>query len=91
MFEHGKRLMMAVDGTIRSDSAELLLDLALAGAGLIRLGDFLGEEALQDGRLVPLLSHCHDADPQPITALVLPGRQAIPRVRAFLDFLKASC
>ncbi|MBR0828672.1 LysR family transcriptional regulator [Bradyrhizobium manausense] len=91
MFEHGKPMAIPVNGTIRSDSAELLLDLALAGAGLIRLGDFLGEEALREGRLVPLLSHCHDDDPQPITALILPGRQAIPRVRAFVDFLKANC
>lgn len=91
MFEDGKPVAIPVNGTVRSDSAELLLDLALAGAGLIRLGDFLGEEALKEGRLVPLLSHCHDADPQPITALILPGRQAIPRVRAFIDFLRTNC
>lgn len=89
-FEAGKRIMVPVGGAIRSDSADFLLDLAVAGAGLVRLGDFLGEAALRDGKLVPLLSHCHDPDPQPITALILPGRQAIPRVRAFVDFLKAS-
>ena len=90
MFEEGKRVMMPVKGSIRSDSADFLLDLALAGAGLVRFGDFLGEAALKDGRLVPVLSHCHDPDPQPITALILPGRQNIPRVRAFVDFLKAA-
>jgi DNA-binding transcriptional LysR family regulator len=90
MFEQGKRVMAPVKGSIRSDSADFLLDLALAGAGLVRFGDFLGEAALKDGRLVPVLSHCHDPDPQPITALILPGRQNIPRVRAFVDFLKAS-
>jgi DNA-binding transcriptional LysR family regulator len=56
----------------------------------VRFGDFLGEAALKDGRLVPVLAHCHDPDPQPITALILPGRQNIPRVRAFVDFLKAA-
>ena len=90
MFEQGKRVMVPVKGSIRSDSADFLLDLALAGAGLVRFGDFLGEDAVKDGRLVPVLSHCHDPDPQPITALILPGRQNIPRVRAFVDFLKAS-
>jgi DNA-binding transcriptional LysR family regulator len=90
MFEEGKRVMVAVKGSIRSDSADFLLDLALAGAGLVRFGDFLGEAALKDGRLVPVLTHCHDPDPQPITALILPGRQDIPRVRAFVDFLKAN-
>ncbi|MEP6837333.1 MAG: LysR family transcriptional regulator [Bradyrhizobium sp.] len=91
MFEQGKRVMIPVRGSIRSDSADFLLDLALAGAGLVRLGDFLGEAALRDGKLVALLSHCHDPDPQPITALILPGRQTISRVRAFVDLLKASC
>lgn len=90
MLEAGKRVMVPVRGSVRSDSADFLLDLALEGAGLVRFGDFLGEAALKDGRLVAVLSHCHDDDPQPITALVLPGRQGIPRVRAFVDFLKAS-
>lgn len=90
MVEQGKRVMVPVKGSIRADSADFLLDLALAGAGLVRFGDFLGEAAVKDGRLVLVLSHCHDPDPQPITALILPGRQNIPRVRAFVDFLKAS-
>jgi DNA-binding transcriptional LysR family regulator len=89
MFEEGKRVMMAVSGSVSCDSADVLLDLAMAGVGLVRLGDFLGEAALADGRLVSLLDDCHDPDPQPITALVLPGRQSIPRVRALVDFLKS--
>ncbi len=89
MFEGGKPVMIAVKGSVSSDSADVLLDLALAGAGLVRLGDFLGEAALAEGRLVPLLAQCHDPDPQPITALILPGRQLIPRVRVFVDFLKS--
>ena len=89
MFEQGKRVMVPIKGSIRSDSADFLLDLALESAGLVRFGDFLGEAAVRDGRLVPVLLHCHDSDPQPITALVLPGRQDIPRVRAFVEFLKA--
>jgi DNA-binding transcriptional LysR family regulator len=89
MFEQGKPVMMAVKGSLSCDSADVLLDLAIAGVGLVRLGDFLGEAALADGRLVRLLDDCHDPDPQPITALILPGRQSIPRVRAFIDFLKS--
>jgi DNA-binding transcriptional LysR family regulator len=89
MFEDGKRVMMAVRGSVSCDSADVLLDLAVAGIGLVRFGDFLGEAALADGRLVSLLGECHDPDPQPITALILPGRQSIPRVRALVDFLKS--
>lgn len=91
VLEDGKRVMLPVKGSITCDSADLLLDLALAGVGIVRLGDFLGEQALADGRLVPLLTTLHDSDPTPLSALVLPGRQNIPRVRAFLTFLKAAC
>ena len=89
LFENGKRVLVAAKGNVTSDSAELLLDLALAGMGILRLGDFLGESALAQGRLIPLMADCHDDDPQPITALLLPDRQSIPRVRALVDFLKA--
>lgn len=91
MLEGGKRILLPVKGSIACDSADLLLDLALAGVGIVRLGDFLGEQALTDGRLVPLLSDCHDPDPTPLSALILPGRQNIPRVRAFIAFLKMAC
>lgn len=87
MIEEGRRILLPVSGSTRCDSADLLLDLAIAGVGIVRLGDFLGQEALSDGRLVPLLEGQHDEDPSPITALVPPGRHVIPRVRAFLDFL----
>ena len=89
LFENGKRVLIAAKGNVTSDSAELLLDLALAGTGILRLGDFFGESALTQGQLIPLLADCHDDDPQPITALLLPDRQSIPRVRALVDFLKA--
>ena len=89
LFENGKRVLVAAKGNVTSDSAELLLDLALAGTGILRLGDFLGESALTQGQLIPLLADCQDDDPQPITALLLPDRQSIPRVRALVDYLKA--
>lgn len=88
--EDGRRFTLPVKGALSCDSADMLLDLALAGSGIIRLGDFLGEAALAQGRLVTLLGACHDDEPMPISALVLPGRQAIPRVRAFVDSLKTA-
>lgn len=89
--ENGARIGVAVRGSVSSDSADALLRAAIAGAGVVRFGDFLGADALASGALVPLLTDSHDDDPQPITALVAPGRQSIPRVRAFLDFLKDDC
>lgn len=91
LFEGGKRIMLPVKGNVTCDSADLVLDMALAGVGIARFGDFLAERAIADGRLIPLLTGTHDTDPSPISALVLPGRQNIPRVRAMVDFLKTSC
>ena len=87
--ENGKPVSVKVRGQLTSDSAETLLRTAISGAGIIRLGDFLGAEALASRDLVPLLTAFHEAGRQPITALVQPGRQSLPRIRAILDFLKA--
>lgn len=91
LFESNKRILLPVKGNVTCDSADVVLDMALAGIGIARFGDFLAEKAIADGRLVPLLADCHDTDPKPISALVLPGRQRIPRVRVLLDFLKEAC
>ena len=89
MIEDGRAVPVAVSGPVVADTAETLLRLAEAGAGIVRLGDFLGAEALAAGRLVPILEGAHNDDPSPITALAPPGRIALPRVRAFVTFLKA--
>lgn len=88
LIEDSKIVKIAVRGTVTSDSADTLLRMAIEGLGIIRLGDFLGEKALADGRLVELFKDRHDTDPKPISALMLPGRRNIPRIRAFVEFLK---
>jgi DNA-binding transcriptional LysR family regulator len=87
MYVDGERVLLPVKGSVSSDSADMLLDLAVSGIGIIRLGDFLGEAALSAKQLVPLLENCHDDDATPLSALMPPGRQNVPRVRAFVDFL----
>ena len=91
IIENGKRSLLPVRGNVTCDSADVLLDMTLAGIGITRFGDFLAKRAVADGRLIPLLTGCHDTDPTPLSALVLPGRQNIPRVRAMIDFLKTAC
>lgn len=69
------------------DTAELLRDMVLAGLGIVRLAGFMLERELAEGRLVPLLTEHHAPELVPITALMPPGRQHLPRVRAFVDFV----
>lgn len=87
----GRERLLQVRGSVTCDSADLLLDMALAGVGIVRFGDFLAEEAIASGQLVPLLTDSHITDPQPITALSPSGRLNLPRVRAVVNFLGAHC
>jgi DNA-binding transcriptional LysR family regulator len=41
MQENGQTVLMTVKGSVTADSADLLLDMALAGLGIVRFGDFL--------------------------------------------------
>ncbi|HEV2605718.1 MAG TPA: LysR substrate-binding domain-containing protein [Microvirga sp.] len=74
-------------GPLNVDNAEAALALGLAGQGLIRLGDFVVANAVRDGRLVAVLKECHHVEPVPISLVFPPGRQRLPRMRVFLDFI----
>ena len=74
-------------GTFASDSLECILQLALQGAGIARLADFMVARPIRDGKLVPLLADQHHPERTPAFAVFPPGTQKIPKVRVFLDFL----
>jgi DNA-binding transcriptional LysR family regulator len=76
-----------VAATFASDSLEFILQLALQGAGIARLADFLVADAIRTGRLVQVLEGKHVAERAPVFAVFAPGTQRIPKVRVFLDFL----
>ncbi|MCC0034188.1 MAG: LysR family transcriptional regulator [Hoeflea sp.] len=83
----GKVTPVSVKPAVLCDNADILAEMALAGLGIVRLASFVIEDAIAEGRLKPLLVDCHVSEPVPITALMPPGRQHLPRVRAFIDFL----
>lgn len=82
----GKRVI-AVAGNVVANNAETVLQLGLAGAGIIRLGDNIVGEHLRQGDLVPLLTDLHRDEPLPLHAVYPHGRHRLPKVAAFLDFL----
>ena len=83
----GKVMPVSVKPAVTCDNADILAEMALSGLGIVRLASFVIEDAIHEGRLKPLLVDCHVSEPVPITALMPPGRQHLPRVRAFIDFL----
>ncbi|MCG2641493.1 MULTISPECIES: LysR family transcriptional regulator [Bradyrhizobium] len=83
----GKRVEVEVKGPVVADSAHMLLRLAIEGVGIIRFGDNIVARAIQEGLLEPLLQDLQEPENFPLWALLPPGRQRTPKVRAFLDFL----
>jgi DNA-binding transcriptional LysR family regulator len=79
--------VITVRGNVMVDNGETLYRMAEAGAGLIRLAEFVAGPAIQAGRLVPMLTDFTKDDSLPIYA-IFPHRRYLPaKVRAFIDFL----
>jgi DNA-binding transcriptional LysR family regulator len=63
--------------------------LALAGAGIVSLADFLTRADVAAGRLVPLLEDAALPWTQPVWAVFYKQGALAPRVKALVDFLAA--
>ena len=75
-----------VAGCLRTNNGDVLSAAAMAGTGIALLPLFIVDEALRQGRLVPLLEGW-DAGGSGIFAVYPAGRHLSPKVRAFADFL----
>ncbi|HEX2889298.1 LysR family transcriptional regulator [Vineibacter terrae] len=78
---------VTVRGPLSADSADMLVKLAIEGAGIVRLGEIAVANAIQNGLLEPLLQDSHESEDFPLWAVMPPGRQRTLKVRVFLDFL----
>ncbi|MBI3705914.1 MAG: LysR family transcriptional regulator [Rhizobiales bacterium] len=76
-----------VSPRVFTDDAEAALRLAIAGAGIVRLSDVIVGDPLRRGELVALLTDVHHVEPFPLAAVYPAGRQRLPRVAVFLEFL----
>jgi len=83
----GRDYALTVKGSVEANNGETLTQLALAGVGVTRVGNFSVAEAIDDGRLVPLLEDFNPGDREPIHAVFVGGANMPARVRVFVDFL----
>ena len=83
--EEGWRIAPHVTAT----SGETVRHLALAGAGIVSLSDFLTRADVAAGRLVPLLEDAALPWTQPVWAVFYKQGALAPRVKALVDFLAA--
>lgn len=73
-------------GSLHLNNPEALVDLAIAGAGIVNLLETGVAPALRDGKLVGILANWQ-VPAQPVSALYWPSRHLSARVRVFVDFL----
>src|SRR6476646_10570894 len=83
----GELVRIDVKGPVSADSADMLLQLAIGGTGILRLSEHVVAPSIREGLLQPLLQDAQDPENYPLFALLPPGRHQAPKVRAFIDFL----
>jgi len=85
-FEGTPRAIKAV-GNLAADQGDMLMQLAIHGAGLVRLAQFHIQDELASGRLVPILQDCQPERAEPIFMIYKSRKYLAPKVKAFIDFL----
>ncbi len=78
---------LAVTPTLTASSGETLRQMALHGAGIVCLADFMTREDRERGRLVEVLADQTPPSSQPIHAVYYQNTQLSARIRCLLDFL----
>ena len=84
---HGGGEGLAVAPAVTASSGETLRHLALAGAGIACLADFLTRDDVPRGALVPVLEEPTLAWSQPVWAVFYKQGALAPRVAALVEFL----
>jgi DNA-binding transcriptional LysR family regulator len=82
-----REILQPVAGSLTVNNGETMRQLALAGAGIARLGLFHVAADIAAGALVPILEAYNPGDPELIHAVHIGGGQVPHRVRVFIDYM----
>ncbi|SMF89055.1 transcriptional regulator, LysR family [Azospirillum oryzae] len=83
-----RREILRPAGNFQTDSLWLLRHAAVGGLGLARLADFIVEDDIRAGRLIPVLTDLEVTD-EAIHAVYPATRHVSPKVRSFIEHLLA--
>jgi DNA-binding transcriptional LysR family regulator len=87
LFDETAEPGIAIQPTLSASSGETIRQLALAGAGIACLSDFMTADDRASGRLVTLLDDALLAERQPIHAVYYRSAALAARVQCFLAFI----
>ena len=85
--EDGKSRTMQINGRMNCNSGQVLYDSALKGVGLVQLPDYYVHHALEQGKLVEVLSRYRESK-EGIWALYPHNRQLSYKVKLLIEFLE---
>jgi DNA-binding transcriptional LysR family regulator len=88
----GQRFDAPINATAISDDIDVLTQMAIDGAGITRLAEFVAAPHIKRGQLVPLFETGQSTphayfEPMEIYACVQERTALTPKVRAFIDYL----
>lgn len=81
------RQVFDVTPHLSASSADAVRQFALMGLGIVRMNDFIVDEDIRTGRLVPILTDHYCQERIPMHALYPRDRHRLPRVAVMLEFL----
>ncbi|MGX9460945.1 LysR substrate-binding domain-containing protein [Shewanella sp. A14] len=80
--------LLHIQTNIKADSGETLRQLALCGAGIVCLSDFMTQQDIKAGRLVQLFTTSTLKIEQPINIVCYRNKELSKRVSSFIEFMK---
>lgn len=83
----GRDIAQPVKGSIVVNNGETMKQMALAGAGIARVGLFHVADDIAAGRLIPLLEDFNPGDLELVHAVYVGGGPLPHRVRAFIEHM----
>jgi DNA-binding transcriptional LysR family regulator len=83
----GNSLSIKIPTVMTASNGDYLLEEAIAGKGLLHTPDFICYQAIQQGKLIPLLTDSLVVKPVDAFAIYPQNRHLSKRVRSLVDFL----
>jgi DNA-binding transcriptional LysR family regulator len=87
----GKTGSLRGEGSLRANTADMMVQAALDGVGIAMLPVFSVATLIRSGQLIRLLPDCETYPLRQILALMPPNRYRSAKIRLFLDWLASAC
>jgi LysR family transcriptional regulator for bpeEF and oprC len=84
--QDGQKIRLPVEGNLCLNNGESILDIALAGVGLVQVYNYIAGEAIARGKLIPVLEK-YVAPGSSISVIYPQKRHLSAKIRAFVDFM----